>query len=155
MAQQPMVQWAVVLHDGSWKIYDSAVANLLEQGLANHNQNIASGFAALSGTFNLPSGNYQVDFSTMEQINTRTGVRRQVGRALIDPQAAAAAEQAAAAAQAVEQHAIAAWAACAFAWPFWPERDSPDGGAARRPPRPGGPRDTPRAPRCSAGVRRR
>ena len=139
MAQQPMVQWAVVLHDGSWKIYDSAVAHLLEQGLANHNQNIASGFAALSGTFNLPSGNYQVDFSTMEQINTRTGVRRQVGRALVDPQAAAAAEQAAAAAQAVEQHAIAAWAACAFAWPFWPERDSPDGGAGRRPPRPGGP----------------
>ena len=108
MAQQPMVQWAVVLHDGSWKIYDSAVATLLEQGLANHNQNIASGFAALSGTFNLPSGNYQVDFSTMEQINTRTGVRRQVGRALVDPHAVFAAEQAAAAAQAVEQQAIAA-----------------------------------------------
>ena len=77
----PMVQWAVVLHDGSWKIYDSAVAHLLEQGFANHNQHVATGFAALSGTFNLPSGNYQVDFSTMEQINTRTGVRRQVGRA--------------------------------------------------------------------------
>ena len=75
MAQQPMVQWAVVLHDGSWKIYDSAVANLLEQGFANHNQHVASGYAALSGTFNLPSGNYQVDFSTMEQINTRTGAR--------------------------------------------------------------------------------
>ena len=66
MAQQPMVQWAVVLHDGSWKIYDSAVANLLEQGFANHNQHVASGYAALSGTFNLPSGNYQVDYSTME-----------------------------------------------------------------------------------------
>ena len=119
------------------EIYDSAVANLLEQGFANHNQHVASGYAALWAP-GLPSGNYQVDYPTMEQINTRTGVRRQVGRALVDPQAVFAAEQAAAA------------AGCGAAGDrrvgrvrlrvaILARARHPDGGAARRPPRPGGP----------------
>ena len=100
--QTSTADWACAI-DGKWVLYDSVTTLLLEVNHKSHRTFQSSPY------FDVGRHTYHVNYSTMEQVNVKTQVRRAVARAprengTVAPVVAA----------------IAAWAECPFAWPLLP-----------------------------------
>eukprot|EP00964_Phaeocystis_antarctica_P060525 scaffold36097_cov73-Phaeocystis_antarctica.AAC.2 len=100
--------------DGKWVMYDVITTILLEVNHTSHkNVQPSATFQPRAGfthspCFEVGKHKYQVNYSTMEQVNLKTQVRRTVARAPRQNGTVAA------------NPATAAWAECPFAWPLWP-----------------------------------
>ena len=106
--QTSTADWACMI-DGKWVMYDFITTLLLEVNHKGHNPWAAT-YQPQSPCFEIGNHKYQVNYSTMEQVNLKTQVRRAVVRnPRQGPQSVTGTVAAA-----------VAWAACSFAWPLWP-----------------------------------